>query len=190
MVLLLVLVAAWKLIPFTVLELLAFVPLARVRSRPETAVAPTAAEASVTVKECNFDPSAVKDVLVKANVVPEVAVPVTVNPVRVPTDVKEEAVTVEFRVAPVRVPAGATTALPLAAVINPLPFTVKVGMLVEEPNEPTFEFTVASVVPRAPEDVVTSPVNAGNLPAASIPVALVPERSTAFAVITCPAIER
>jgi len=87
MVLELVLVAAGKLIPLTVLELLAFVPLARVKSIPETAVAPAAAEASVTVTDCSLEPSAVNDVLVRATVVPEVPVPVTVRPVRVPRDV-------------------------------------------------------------------------------------------------------
>jgi hypothetical protein len=51
MILELVLVAAWKLIPLVVLELLALVPLAKVRSSPETAVAPTAADASVTVND-------------------------------------------------------------------------------------------------------------------------------------------
>ena len=60
----LVLVAAWKLIPLVVLELLELVPLAKVRSRPETAVAPAAPEASVTVKDSSLEASAVKEVLV------------------------------------------------------------------------------------------------------------------------------
>jgi hypothetical protein len=85
--LVLVLVAAWKLTPLTVLELLAFVPLAKVRSKPETAVAPAAAEASVTVRDWSLDASAVKEVSVRLTIVPEVPVEVTVNPVRVPTEV-------------------------------------------------------------------------------------------------------
>jgi hypothetical protein len=32
-----------------------------------------------------------------------------------------------------------------AAVINPLPFTVNVGLILADPNEPTFEFTVDRV---------------------------------------------
>jgi hypothetical protein len=186
----LVLVAAWKLIPLTVFVLLEFVPLASVKSSPDTAVAPAAAEASVTVMDCALEASAVKDVFVSARVVPEVAVPVTVSPVNVPTDVREDAVTPEFNVAPDSVPAGAMTTLPEAAVISPLPFTVNVGILVDDPNEPTLEFTVASVVASAPAEVVMSPVSAGNLPAANVPVAFVPERSTALAVITCPAMDR
>jgi len=43
---------------------------------------------------------------------------------------------------------------------------------------------LAIVVAREPAVVVTSPVNAGNLPAASVPVTFVPERSIAFAVIS------
>ena len=80
-------VAAGKLIPLTVLELLELVPLANARSSPETAVAPAAAEASVTVIDWALEASAVKEVLVKARVVPLVAVPVTVRPVKVPTEV-------------------------------------------------------------------------------------------------------
>jgi len=78
-------VAAGKLMPLTVLELLALVPVARVRSSPETAVAPTAAEALVTVKDCSLEASAVKEVSVKLTIVPEVAVEVTVSAARVPT---------------------------------------------------------------------------------------------------------
>jgi hypothetical protein len=114
---------------------------------------------------------------------PIARVPPIVRDVRVPTDVSEEVTTVEFNVVPVNVPAGAMTTLPLAAVMRPLALTVNVGMEVEEPNVPTFPLTVARVVARAPADVVMSPVNAGNLPAANVPVALVPERSTAFTVM-------
>jgi len=104
--------------------------------------------------------------------------PETVSDVRVPTDVSDELTTVEFRVVPVRVPAGAITALPDAAVIKPLALTVKVGIDVEEPKDPTLALTVAKVVAKEPAEVVISPVRAGNLPAASVPVALVLERST------------
>ena len=103
--------------------------------------------------------------------------------VKVPTEVNDEAVTPEARVAPVRVPAGATTAFPEAAVIKPLPLTVKVGIEVEEPKDPTLVFTVAKVVANDPAEVVMSPVKAGNLPAARVPVAFVPDRSTALTVM-------
>jgi hypothetical protein len=46
------------------------------------------------------------------------------------------------------------------------------------------------VVAKEPAVLVTSPVNAGTLAVLRIPVTLVPERSTAFAVITYPAIVR
>ncbi len=85
MILVPLLVAAWKLTPFRVLELLALVPVAKVRSSPETAVAPTAPEALVTVKDWSLEASAVNEVLVKLTIVPEVAVEVTVSPVKVPT---------------------------------------------------------------------------------------------------------
>jgi len=49
---------------------------------------------------------------------------------------------------------------------------------------------VAMVVAKEPAEVVTSPVNAGKRAAARVPVTLVPERSTALAVICCPEIER
>ena len=64
--------------------------------------------------------------------------------------------TVALRVVPVRVPAGAITTLVPAAVIRPLPLTVKLGIAVLDPNEPVFEFTVARVVALPVE--VTSPV--------------------------------
>ena len=89
MVLELVMVAAGKLIPLVVLELLELVPVANVRSNPETAVAPAEAEALVTVKLWSLEASAVKEVSVKATTVPEVPVEVTVKPVRVPTLVIE-----------------------------------------------------------------------------------------------------
>ena len=100
-----------------------------------------------------------------------------------PTPVSDEPVTPAASVAPVSVPAGATTATLLAAVIRPFPFTVNVGIAVEPPKDPTFPFTVASVVERLPATVVTSPVSAGKRAAARVPVTLVPERLTAFAVI-------
>ena len=54
-------------------------------------------------------------------------------PVKIPTEVKEEVITVEFKVLPVRVAAGAMTTAVLAAVNLPWASTVKVGMAVEEP---------------------------------------------------------
>ncbi len=104
-----------------------------------------------------------------------------------PKEVKDEVTTLEASVVPVSVPAGAMTTLPLAAVIRPFALTVNVGIEVEDPKDPTFPFTVANVVARAPAEVVMSPVSAGNLPAARVPVAFVPERLTALAVMTWPA---
>jgi hypothetical protein len=74
-----------------------------------------------------------------------IVVPFQVPEVIVPTLVKLELTTVLFSVVPVSVPAGATTALPLAAVIKPLAFTVNEGIEVEDPKDPTFPFTVARV---------------------------------------------
>ena len=45
----------------------------------------------------------------------------------VPTDVSDDETTVEFNTVPDRVPAGAITTLPEAAVISPLPLTVNDG---------------------------------------------------------------
>lgn len=79
----------------------------------------------------------------------------------VPTEVREDAVTFEASVTPVTVPAGAITALVPAAVIRPLPFTVKFGMAVDDPKLPVFPFTVASVSAELPGPAaVPSPVNA------------------------------
>ena len=72
----------------------------------------------------------------------------------VPTDVREDAVTPLERVDPVKVPAGAITAFPDAAVTRPLPFTVNDGIEVEDPKLPTLELTVASVVAVDPALVV------------------------------------
>jgi hypothetical protein len=86
-----------------------------------------------------------------------IAVPFHTPVVIVPTLVKEDVTTFEASVVPVNVPAGAITALVLAAVISPLALTVNDGIAVEEPKLPTFEFTVARVVAAVPL-VVTSPV--------------------------------
>lgn len=83
----LVLVAAGKLTPLTVFELLALVPLVRSKLTPLTAVAPTAALALVTAKLSNFEPSAVKAASEKETIVPEVAEEVTVSAERVPMPV-------------------------------------------------------------------------------------------------------
>lgn len=76
-----------------------------------------------------------------------------------PRDFKDEAVTLEASVVPVTVPAGAITAFPAASVINPLALTVKFGIDVDDPNDPTFVLTVARValIAVAPEPL-TSPL--------------------------------
>ena len=132
-------------------------------------------------------PEAVK---VESEVVAKVEVPETVKAFNVPTDVSDEVTTVAFKVVPLSVPAGAITTAVEAAVMSPLPLTVKVGMAVDEPNEPTLLLTVAKVVPRAPAVVVISPVRAGKRAAAKVPVTWVPERLTAFAVKAWPVRER
>jgi hypothetical protein len=79
----------------------------------------------------------------------------------VPSEVREEVTTFDARVVPVKVPAGATTAFVLAAVIKPLPFTVKLGIAVELPNDPVLELTVARVRVAEPGPAaVASPVKA------------------------------
>ena len=81
--------------------------------------------------------------------------PDTVRAVSVPTLVRDDVTTVALSVVPVSVPAGAMTAAVDAAVMRPLPLTVKVGMAVDDPKEPTLLFTVARVVVMA---VVPEPV--------------------------------
>ena len=49
----------------------------------------------------------------------------------------------------------------VTAVIRPFAFAVMTGTTDADPNVPTFEFTVASVVATAPTVVVISPVSAG-----------------------------
>jgi len=94
-------------------------------------------------------------------------------PVSVPTLVRDDARTFAASVPPVSVPAGATTAFPLAAVINPFALTVNVGIEVEVPKLPTLLLTVASVVVRDAPGVETSPVSAGICAAWRVPVTLV-----------------
>jgi hypothetical protein len=97
-----------------------------------------------------------------------IVVPFHTPVVIVPTLVKELDTTLLARVVPVKVPAGATTALEPAAVIRPLPLTVKFGIAVLDPKEPTFVLTVARVAAALPGPVaVTSPVNAV-MPAVSL----------------------
>ena len=92
--------------------------------------------------------------------VASVDAPETARDERVPTLVRDEARTLDARVAPVSVPAGAITATEPAAVMSPLPFTVKVGIAVEEPKLPVLPFTVASVAATVPGPVaVRSPVS-------------------------------
>jgi hypothetical protein len=79
----------------------------------------------------------------------------------VPTEVRLDVTTAEFNVVPERVPAGAITTLVEAAVISPLPLTVKDGMAVELPKDPVLVFTVARVRAAEPgPDAVASPVSA------------------------------
>ena len=84
-----------------------------------------------------------------------IVVPFQVPVPIVPTVVRLEVTTLEAKVVPVSVPAGATTAFVDAAVIRPLPLTVKLGIAVLDPKLPTFELTVASV--KAAPEVVASP---------------------------------
>ncbi len=84
-----------------------------------------------------------------------------VRPESVPRDVSDEEVTPLASMLPVSVPAGATTATVPAAVISPLPFTVKVGIAVELPQLPVSVLTVARVATVEPGPLaVTSPVSA------------------------------
>lgn len=102
----------------------------------------------------------------------------TVSAVSVPTLVSDDAVTPLAKVFPERVPAGAITTVVPTAVVSPFALTVKTGIAVEEPNEPTFPLTVASVV--AFPLLVTSPVKLAfvvTVPAvrlAAVPEILVP----------------
>ena len=95
--------------------------------------------------------------LPSASVKPDPVAP----PVNVPVLVKDDASTLEASVAPVSVPAGATTAAVVCAVTRPLPVVVKTGMAVDEPTEPGLPLTVARVATAEPGPVaVTSPVSA------------------------------
>jgi hypothetical protein len=87
-----------------------------------------------------------------------IAEPFQTPEVIVPTVVKLEVTTVAFNVVPERVPAGAITGFPLAAVIKPLALTVNEGIEVEDPKEPTLELTVSRVITEP--EVVASPLNA------------------------------
>ena len=53
-----------------------------------------------------------------------------------------------------------------------MPFTVTTGIELAEPKEPVVEFTVARVKADVPAVAVASPVNAGNLAAGNVPVAM------------------
>ena len=79
----------------------------------------------------------------------------------VPTVVRLDVTTPEFNVVPLKVPAGATTAFPDAAVIRPFPLTVKLGIDVLDPKLPVFVLTVAKVNAEEPGPAAEpSPVNA------------------------------
>jgi hypothetical protein len=62
---------------------------------------------------------------------------------------------------PVIEPTAGVIVLVEAAVINPLPLTVKAGAAVADPKEPVLVLTVARVVAREAPGVVISPVRAG-----------------------------
>ena len=102
-------------------------------------------------------------VILKSEFVPPysnpILFPLHVPDVIVPTEVRLELTTVAFNVVPDKVPAGAITTDVPAAVINPLPFTVKLGIAVELPKLPTLAFTVANVV-TPDEFIVMSPLTA------------------------------
>jgi len=97
----------------------------------------------------------------------------------VPRLVSEDAVTPDAKVAPERVPAGATTTAVVILVVKPLALMVMTGIAVLDPVEPA-EATVASVV-AFPTDV-TSPVKLAfvvTVPAvspAAVPVMFVPSK--------------
>jgi hypothetical protein len=89
----------------------------------------------------------------------EIVNPVVAEPpARAPTVVIDDVTTLAASVVPVSVPAGAMTADDAAAVIRPLPLTVKLGIAVDEPNDPTLALTVANVVTKLFAGVVISPV--------------------------------
>jgi hypothetical protein len=111
-----------------------------------------------------------------------IVVPFHTPVVMVPTDVREEVTTLAARVVPVRVPAGATTALVDAAVMRPLALTVKLGIAVEDPKDPTLPLTVARVNAAEPgPDAVASPVRA--VIAAGAPVIWLYGRESAERVV-------
>src|SRR5689334_14635988 len=95
--------------------------------------------------------------------------------VRVPTEVSDEAATPAASVVPVSVPAGATTALPEAAVMRPFALTVKVGIDVLDPNVPTLALTAAKVVAKDPvPEPVTSPIKVMVWSPVFVPLRFVP----------------
>ena len=69
---------------------------------------------------------------------------VTVRFAIVPSEVNDDAVTPDAKVAPVSVPAGATTAAVVIEVVRPLAFIVTTGMAVDPPVVPGVA-TVAKV---------------------------------------------
>jgi hypothetical protein len=89
--------------------------------------------------------------------------PVLTNPlvVKLARVAMEAVTTLDAKVVPVNVPAGATTAFVDAAVIRPLPLTVKLGIALDDPKDPVFVLTVASVRTADPGPLaVPSPVRA------------------------------
>src|SRR5271168_566673 len=120
------------------------------------AVPPKAAPFAVSAPAKRFVVVALVAVRVASDELPE-----TVSDPSVPTLVREEETTLLASVVPVSVPAGATTATVPAAVMSPLPLTVKVGIAVEEPKAPVLVLTVASVAIAEPGPLaVISPVSA------------------------------
>jgi len=78
------------------------------------------------------------------------------------------------------------------AVTKPLAFTVTTGMLVDEPNDPTLEFTVANValviaVPVLPDRVKSPPVTDIEPETAAVETAVI--KPLSFTVITGTAVD-
>ena len=88
-----------------------------------------------------------------ARVKPEPVAPL----VSVPVPVMDEPVTVAFKVAPERVPAGATTAAVEIPVVRPLASIVTTGMAVEEPVVPADATEARVVVIAVAPEPVRSP---------------------------------
>jgi hypothetical protein len=101
----------------------------------------------------------------------------------VPTAVREDVTIVEGSDVPVRPPAGVVTATVLTLVMRPLPFTVMIGMAVEDPKLPVLLLTDARVS-APPELRVASPdiVSASRSPLLSVPIRYAERTPVSFTV--------